>query len=53
MSYGVPVAEEVFSTRVAMKVPSSRIVVGVAILFLSCVTLSRLSTAVDNFVCNY
>jgi len=26
MSYGVPVAEELFSTRVAKKIPSARIV---------------------------
>jgi hypothetical protein len=52
MSYGVPVAEELFSTRVAKKIPSARIVVP-PFLFLSCAALSWLSTAVDNFVCNY
>jgi hypothetical protein len=38
MSYGVPVAEELFSTRVAKKIPSARIVVP-PFLFLSCAAL--------------
>jgi len=53
MSYASALAAELFSTRVTQKFSFSPSWTALLLLLLSWAALPGLSTAVDNFVCNY